>query len=368
MGVLAALSWLTALPLTAAPPDDSADAPRGTMPDSLRAFSEPIPGVNWDEMQPELVRDMERIFERSGWTQESDRFALEVARRVAARPPWDIAGRITAFTDSMTGRYGLSPDQANRFQASFLHESTGFLLRHGPALFAQGHEALQARANGIPYTADQVARWSKDAEPLFRDIAQSVDRLSTELEAGLDDDKKEILKKDLARYNERQQVVERMSASWAKGEWDAAQWGMDNDPIQMGRTKARTPDETAESPAVGATPRPAAPPPLPPQVREFVIPSRWIDHDPATWIAIVLEVRDRYQFDAGQMSTAWSVHGELVERAAAYAKTRGDELSGVPVAERSRHEAFRPIRELFDELRDRLEAIPTSSQRDSARR
>ena len=328
------------------------------MPDSIRAFSEPIPGVDWDSMQPDLIHAMERVFERNGWSEEPDRFTLDVARKVAAFPPWDIPGRINAFAQSVAERYELSPEKAIRFQASLVRESAGLMLRQGPAMLAQGREALQARANGVPYTADQIARWSKDAEPLFLELAQRVDRLSNELDAALDGEKKELFQKDRARYNLRQEVVDRMTARWAKGQWYPEEWGLDDDPIQMHRASS-----AANSSGPASAAKPVAPP-----LREVVIPSRWIDHDPATWIALLLEVRNRYKLDSGQMSTAWSIHGELVERAAAYAEGRSEELTKVPAGERSTHDAYQPIRGLFAELRERLEALPTSSQKEGSGR
>ncbi len=323
------------------------------LPDSFRAFSEPIPGVDWDSMQPEIIRAIERVFEQNGWNREPDRYARDVACRIAAIPPWNIAERFDAFTQAVSMRYRLSPEQSNRFHSSLMRESTGFLFRNGPALLAQAREALQGHAKGIPYTPEQVARWSRDAEPIFRDMAESVDRLSAELETGLDDEMKEQLRIDVARYNERQRVVERMTARWANGEWDPAQWGLDDDPIQ---SKGMSP--SASDPP-GHVARPG-----PPSERVVVIPTHWIDHDPATWIALVLEIRDRYALDSGQMSTAWSIHGELVERAAAYVEGRSEEMAAVPVGQRSTHDAYRPIRDVFAELRQRLEAVPTSSQRE----
>ena len=67
------------------------------------------------------------------------------------------------------------------------------------------------------------------------------------------------------------------------------------------------------------------------------------------------------------MDTAWSIHAELVERAERFKKLRASELDAVPIPLRLTHELHGPIRELFGELRDRLESLPTSAQREASR-
>jgi hypothetical protein len=74
-------------------------------------------------------------------------------------------------------------------------------------------------------------------------------------------------------------------------------------------------------------------------------------------------MEQRYQLDGGQMSTAESIHAELFDRGEQYIESHSEELSQVPQRDRLAHNAFGPVRELFAELVARLEAIPTSSQR-----
>jgi hypothetical protein len=93
---------------------------------------------------------------------------------------------------------------------------------------------------------------------------------------------------------------------------------------------------------------------------------QWVDHDPATWIAYVVEVRSQYQLDPAQVSTAESIHHELRERAEAFVSSRVEALTAVPAAQRSTHDAYAPVREAFQELRDRIDALPTTAQRTAA--
>jgi hypothetical protein len=98
-----------------------------------------------------------------------------------------------------------------------------------------------------------------------------------------------------------------------------------------------------------------------------VVPSRWVDHEPKTWIAYVLDVEKRYHLDSGQRTAARSIHSELVGRAMDYSAGRRAELAAVPALEREKHGLYEPIRTLFAQLQERLEALPTTAQRETAR-
>ena len=84
---------------------------------------------------------MERVFERNGWDDEADQFAMRVASHVASVPPWDITGRLQALNGEIARRYDLTPEQSSAFQQAVMRELGGFLLRHGPARWGQAKEA-----------------------------------------------------------------------------------------------------------------------------------------------------------------------------------------------------------------------------------
>lgn len=333
----------------------------------FETFSRPIPGVDWEEMSPHFVQMLDRVFERNGWTDESDQYAKKVALRIAELPPWDLPGRFGALSDEVTARYGLTPQQTTMFQRAVMRESAAMLIKHGPAMWEQAQEALQGRAEGKPYNAEQIARWAKMGRPLFDEMESSIERVAAELEESLPEDKKSVLQKDMAGFHKRQKVVEAMNERWARGLWEPDEWGLEDDPIQTAAARTESPQPDPEPLATTQAARPTAPL-VAPAVTAAPIPDHWIEHDPTTWIAFVLEIRKNFRLDAGQMDTAWSIHAELVERAGRYAKLRTAQLAEIPSAQRPTHEAYKPIRDLFAELRDRLEALPTSTQREASRK
>jgi hypothetical protein len=356
--VLALATW--SVGSAAAPKGDGATPTNpASEPVSLASFSdlrESLAGLNWDEEAQRLRRAAETLWERNGWNDESDRFARDVACEVTAIPPWDVAARLNLLTTRAAERYGLNDESAMRLKGSVMREAGGFIMRNGGAIIENGREALVARARGEPYTAEQVAKWAKVLEPLLTDMRASVDRVGDEIKPSLDPEHQRLFDQDMQSVQKRTRYVDAMRTRWTEGKWQPTDWGLEADPIQTRAVPPRALDPSA------AIPIPVAPAAQPsPNVS---LPT-CVSYDPATWFACVLEFEKRFQLDAGQKSTAQSIHAELVERAGDYAKTHREELRAVPTPQRSTHPAYEPIRALFAELQARLDALPTTAQQET---
>jgi len=344
-------------------PDRNGETAKPSSQEALFAqfsdLTETLAGFDWDEEAVRLRRAAEIVWQRNGWNDESDTFARDVACEVAAIPPWDVVGRLNLLTTRITERYGLSEEAASRFRTSLMREGGRIIIRHGPAMIEKGREVLAARVRGEPYSPQQVAEWAKDLEPLLVEGQVSADRLAEEIQPSLDAEHKLLLARDRESFVKRTKYVDAMRTRWLEGKWQASDWGMEADPIQ----NRAVPPGPADPPAIlpiQATNTPS-PSPLPSATPLVVLP-KWVPHDPRTWFAYVLEFEQRFGLDAGQKSTAESIHGELVERAVDYSKTHRDELSPVPVPERAIHAAYEPICAMFAELQARLDALPTIAQ------
>jgi len=325
-------------------------------------LTETLAGFDWDEEARRLRRAAEIVWQRNGWNEESDTFARDVACEVTAIPPWDVVGRLNLLTTRITERYELGEEAASRFRTSLLGEAGRLLIRHGPVIIEKGREVLAGRVRGEPYTPQQVAEWAKFLEPVLADAQVSADRLAEEILPSLDAEHKLLLDRDRESFQKRTKYVDAMRTRWSEGKWQPTDWGLEADPIQNRAAPPVPPDPLAaappaEPPVIPNLPvaEPAAPAPLP----------KWVAHDPRTWYAYVLQFEIRFDLDAGQRSTAESIHGELVERAGDYSKTHREELLAVPVAERAAHAAYEPICAMFFELQIRLDALPTTAQRET---
>ncbi len=337
--------------------NEPSDEPEPAAAEGFRRLTKQMHRLDWDKERPFIERALQNVWESSGWTDESDRFARDLACEVASIPPWEPLKRLHLFNERVTGRYGLSKDEKARFQNAVMREAGGLLMRHTGVILEQAREGMQARLRGKPFTAEQIRRWTKQSRPMVAEMRKSVDRLVVELRPMVEPGKRRILEGDVKSIKKRKRHMDVLRARWEKGQWEPEDWGLQNDP-----THTTTPP-VGQPEAARAARKPPAAPTGRQQPKPTKIP-HWVAYKPSTWFAYVLDCEKRFNLDAGQMSTADSIHAELLDRADRYAKAHADTLEAIPARERASHEAFEPIRSLFGELQSRLDVIPTTSQRD----
>lgn len=311
--------------------------------------------LDWAREAKSIEKMLERTWARNGWTDESDRFAMELARDISAIPPWEFMNRLNLASSRVAERYELTPQGAERLKGLALREVTASMLKNRRVILRQMSELLELRKENKPFTPEIVASWMKDAEPLAEEFEAIVERMAEELQRLTPAQRKDVLRADLDGYRKRQAFVDEMMSRWERGEWHPSDWGLEDDPLYVDMVNAPGPRVVRNDrpPRTGsmASANPAA-----------ALP-KWVAHDPPTWFAYVLEFRSKYKLDAGQFTTARSVHDELLLRATDYMKARKAELDAVAKAEREENELYAPICGLFAELRQRLDAIPTTTQK-----
>jgi len=333
------------------------DRPDPAVLESFHRLTEQMEGLDWDNEYLSIERAVDNIWQRNRWTDEADRFARDLACEVAAVPPWEPMKRLNLANERISARYGLSQEQAGRFQRAMLSEAAGFLMRNAGVILEQTRDGMLARARGEPFTTQQVARWTKQSRPMILELRKSVDRIAKQLRPMLKPDKRRILQNDLKSVEKRRKFMDMMTIRWTEGKWRPEDWGLQDDPIHTagGGSGRSVPQHPIRESSLKQE-----------QYRSLSIP-RYIPHDPSTWFAYVLDFENRFNLDAAQLSTAESIHAELLERANGYAEIHSETLKAVAPRERATHEAYEPIRLLFVELRERLDAIPTTAQRDRSR-
>ncbi len=319
----------------------------------IRALSGFADRIDWKVEAPRIGKSMSNLWKRNGWNDESDRFALDMVTDVSTIPPWEPLKRMGAFNDHIAKRYQLSGDQALRFRASLMREAGRFLWRNGGQIAQQMKEGFETRAAGQPFTPDQVARWARSSQPVMADMQKTLDRLTETIRPLLSPEAQEVFDRDLQSFGKRREYVDSMTKRWAQGKWRAADWGMEDDPIQKSQGASR---DVMPPPSTRRAKNGTG-------LREEAEATQWFAYDPETWIVYVRQFRTLYGLDAAQINSTKSIHDELYARAVSYQESRRAELDAVPRGQRSDHEAFAPILANFAEVRDRLEAVLTSAQR-----
>lgn len=313
------------------------EPPNGIGVARLRAHGRLERLMNQEEWATEyqlLQRAINNVWEQNGWTSEADRFAQRVARRVAEIPPWRPVDRVRVVTRQVEKRYALSGEEAVRFRSLAVEEGIDFLTLHSATILGQTSDWMIMRTEGKALDREVVARWAQRGGAMVADLGTWAERLTDVLAPLVRPDKREMLERDLRSFRKRQRHLEFMRMRWAQGEWEQEDWGLQNDPIQN----------------PGAADRSAG-------------GQRWMPHRPTTWAAYMSHIQAVYRLNPGQVDSTKSIHDELFRRAQRYTDAYGHVLHAVPPRQRAQHEAFGPIRSMFEELEARLEAIPTQSQR-----
>ena len=369
---------------------------------------------NWDEHYEYIVDAMDRVFDRNDWDSESDVFALEMIREVGSIPPWQPQDRFNAAMQIVSDRYLLDEGQEIALQQLAIKANVELFVKHSDRIMQYGMEALQTRAAGEPFTAEQIQRWTTLAEPVFQDARESMNRYAQEFMEDLDPEQQELLKQDVQAANRRMLDVDRMGQEWKKGNWDPQDWGMEDDPIQN-RTRlsadspaktAAAPSNVSESPDTNAdgaaanpdagaeAPPPAAPRnpqdnaarPSPPADQAAPAPPTAKGKKNATasepddpWARYVRSFIAKYSLNDEQQQRAWLFYRDSKDRDDVFASrydrqvesVRGRNTGKLNERDQAALDKLGKQRELerdrlFNRLKRRLERLPTRAQRKAA--
>jgi len=343
-------------------------------PDEIQQLQQQIRALGpWQEQHRLIVQATENLWRRNRWDSEPDRFARRVAIEVSAIPPWKFQERMNKLTSMLAERYGLTPEQSAQFRARLLGAVVKVTWKHAEAIMQYSREMVQTRLAGKSFTAEQVARWARLSEPLLRDIRREVRRFGEQFGSLLDARQRELFRRDLASLQKRLEYVAGKMPAWERGEWTPADWGLEKDALHAeaaGRAEAPSSRPAAVPERVR---RPSRPPVEPSEELPLVA------EDESAWARYVREFIERYSLDEAQQVTARSVLAELEGRAKEYREAHADELARIEQklreaedaaaraeAAHQREELLRPIADLFEELKQRLDRLPTDAQRRQA--
>jgi len=332
----------------AAPPADP-DSQRLDLPRQYRETEGLLRQLGDWEHEAEMGRKyFDRVWGENGWSSDADQFARQVGQAVVEIPPWNLQGRLQKFGDLIQERYQLDESQRRVLAGAVQRELIGLTVRHAGTIFQQTREMVGARLRGEPFTAEQIAKWTRDSEPLMADGRQSVEHIAERLGKTLTPDQQKLLADDLKSFQKRKAFYNGLRRDWADGRWKAEDWGLENDPVQRGTADG---DTLATSENVSDA-KPADTP-----------STRVLPYDETTWGRYATHFIARSAPDPSQKRAVHSILTELVARAGEYRKAHQAELDAIPHPDCPTHELLAPIRTLFLELKQRLSTVPTGAQR-----
>lgn len=381
-----------------APSDDRGDEPART-PNFIENVSKMLKAVQslgpWEENYEQMMGAMETVFDRNGWTSESDQFSLDLIRTVEAIPPLQMQERFDAMVGMLSDRYMLDEQQEQLLRKTLIRESTNMMQKHSGRIMQYALEAIQTRAAGEPFTAEQVARWADLAGPVFEDGRKRVNVVAEEFMQHLDEQQMKIAATDLEAANHRMTRVGELREQWAAGKWSASDWGLDHDPIQTGGRQPAAAEageaatgheankgersETGEATGAAATSdngQPTADKDKKPTKPEKNTAARGEPTDP--WARYVAAFIRKFKLDAGQQDRAWSIHDSVKPRVdqlerrfkqrqasiRSHGSVSAEERAKVENDMTTKHDA--EMERLFQQMNRRLERLPSSVQKRDA--
>ena len=319
----------------------------------------------WEERgaPPFMAGAVERVFQDQGWDSETDRFMLTLFDEVRTAPAQDLLGRLDILVTGLSDRYLLDDEQAGALRERLVSGSTELLIKHGWSVMPAVADIVATRGGGEQVTAEQVANLMEVAGPALADARRELARGARAFADQLEPEQRELWLDDLAAAERRVETFDAVRRNWARGAWQASDWGMEDDPIQRSETGAS--GEVAQ--------QPTAPAPAERQTQsEAGAPAAAAPDD--AWSRYIREFIARYKLNDDQQQAAWRVYRQakgqeesILRRGRAAPEPANDATTQpATVGESVCGRQTLALERLFVRMKARLEKIPTRRQRQGA--
>lgn len=320
---------------------------------------------DWEDQVPNIEKSIDRLWEENEWNDEADQFALQAVHGVAEIPPWQITRRVDFLTNEFGARYDMNDAQIKDLQAKSYQIIGAVAVRHGGTMFKHVTEMVESVKSGEPMTPEDISRWMDEGEEMIEFAHEQVETISDQIARELSAEQREVFDRDRASYRKRMERFEDMRERWKAGGWHPREWGLEDVPEYKRMMERRVRDGRYDEDKWRRFDE------LQKACRVYEAKSQETPYNESAWELYVRQYIHQYGFDEAQAETAWSILREQrqlagdVRRSAQRRMQRERVLMGrmgamaMPLPE----SALEDIRELFDGLCQRLDRIPTTSQK-----
>jgi hypothetical protein len=320
---------------------------------------------SWDQQYTVVEQATDNVFQQQDWSSEPDQYARSLMREVGRIPPWKPRDRQEAFMNSLQGRYSLTPEQRTTLDTEVQREAIMVTAKHFKDILPVAMEVVRTRANGEPFTAEQVQRWSKAFKPLMADSLASMQKVTDNLKKTMTSEQRQRLEADVGALVKRHRDVEKMVTRWEAGQWNPADWGLQNDPLHAAAAAEYEAKGTEKDALVRAA---EAKRPLDEGINVT---------DESAWDIYVKNFCNRYQCTDVQRTTAQAVLKSSKQEATAIRNARREQIekcqhliaaADSPAKRKAHEDEMRrlqaPLEYIFNRMKSRLhEQVLTTEQR-----
>ncbi len=282
------------------------------------------------------------------WAQDSKKDPNEIER---TRGLWDPQTMMKQASDGIARHYRLNAEQ-KEFTSKLLTERvTKFLGKHNKKIWPLLMELTQQQISGKEPSKEAAKRIAEMGSPIFEDARAEIMRGQDEFRKILTDQQKKIHDRDLKGLNAQFKVIDRRFQNWKSGNV-SGRHPFDNIALGPGRGQQIVPG-----------------------------PRRRAKTPEAEWERYVRRFNADYRLDDTQQRSTGAVLQDLKDHASQYRKTHRKELvqademvrdaqmakpfdtKNLETANRIRYLSHKPFDDWFEELKSRLEQVPTEKQR-----
>jgi hypothetical protein len=271
-------------------------------------------GFNWGVEAMRIQEAHHLVFQKNGWTSESDLFALDLINRVSMIEPWNTQQREAVFLEGTRSRYGLSQEQVDLLNDEMRRESMAFTMKHFDKVAPLAMEAIQTRMNGDPFTPEMVQKWATNLEPILDEALESVQKVQRKLEGTMDESQIEKLRKDMEAVVRRHNDMEKNVAEWKQGKWTPYDFGLQNDPAHAGVIGNFPPPGAKDDPALQ-------------QAHEAQLLLAVTQGDPTLWERYVMKFVEDYDCDEKQRGQALAILEDCEGEATTYLTAKAEDIA-----------------------------------------
>ncbi len=271
------------------------------------------------------------------------------------------------WADEVSRQYELDDEQRVKMQQAVTQRWEPYLTENRAAIQPVLNEFVEMRMDLEPPGKEQVQAWADRAMPIFEQAREQITAGTEEFREILEPRQRAKFELDALKFGIGLQAARHKLGQWREGTFDPVEFW---EPTPSVRHERREDRRRREAEAIAKVP------PVTNEAEETDQISLELD----AWDKYVREFVKIFNLDEGQRTTASSVLTELKGRAEAHRDRRRSEIADLEhristftgskeeAAELKRRlaELYGPIDEMFQDLKSRIEPIPTERQRAGA--
>ena len=272
---------------------------------------------------------------------------------------------IDRITEQMTEHYNLDEYQLERTRTLFKERFPGFLNANRAEIQTLLNQYFEAILDTEPPAVDDVAVWAQRVQPLLADFDVVVDEVTGDMREYLNDDQVVMLDAEMAAFDAGMTMAQNKLGVWSEGGYDPeTEWihppeDRHGEDAEGEVVTEETPVGDASASETGAAEKEEVP--------------------KDEWTVYTEEFIARYQLHSEQKQKALAFLRQQQERRDKYLRNNVSDMARVTKmlteakTEEDREKALvayqrlnEPIDALFEQLKERLETLPTRAQRKAA--